>query len=84
MLALRTGAPLRPGRHLLPGRRASAAPGSGPPSRRERRAACATMSRRVTQDLAHRFEELIRAAPEQWLHDAAELAERPRARAASP
>ena len=29
-------------------------------------AACARMSRRVTQDLARRFEELVRMAPEQW------------------
>ena len=65
-LALRTGAPLIPagvyfrphGRHFAHDR--PAAPGASA------RVACATMSRRITQELARRFEELIRMAPEQW------------------
>ena len=65
-LALRTGAPILPDRHLL--RRAR------PPARR-RAARRSTPTRqgklrddvqRVTQDLAHALEDLIRRAPEQW------------------
>jgi KDO2-lipid IV(A) lauroyltransferase len=38
-----------------------------PPIAVERRGRLRDDVTRVTQDLAHRFEELISAAPEQWL-----------------
>lgn len=64
-LALRTGAPLVPvavyfrprGDHLAR---------IGPPLPCERGGRLRDDVARITQDLAHRFEELIRAAPEQW------------------
>ena len=64
-LALRTGAPLLPvavyfrpegGHHAV----------VMPPVPAEREGRLRDDVTRVTQDLAHRFEELIRAAPEQW------------------
>ncbi len=66
LLALRGGAPLCPGRVLLPHRRAphDADPAADPG--RAGRDASATTSARVTQDLAHRFEDLIRVAPTHW------------------
>ncbi len=64
-LALRTGAPLVPvavyfrprGHHLAR---------IGPPLPCGRTGRLRDDVGRITQDLAHRFEELIRAAPEQW------------------
>ena len=67
MLALRTRRAAPPGGRVLPRRAAATASGSVRRSRSSAAAGCATMCARVTQDLAHRFEELIRAAPEQWL-----------------
>ena len=64
-LALRTGAPLLPaavyfgpqgGHHAM----------VMPPVPAQREGRLRDDVARVTQDLAHRFEELIRAAPEQW------------------
>ena len=55
-----------PDRGLLPAPRRSTSCGSCRRCRSNGRAACARMSRRVTQDLARRFEELVRMAPEQW------------------
>jgi phosphatidylinositol dimannoside acyltransferase len=66
LLALRTGAPLLPAAaYFRPGGRHRAR--ILPPVPAERRGALRDDVVRVTQDLAHRFEELIRAAPEQWL-----------------
>ena len=66
-LALRTGAP------ILPGRRVLHAAGQRPPRRRPPagpdRARAGTLREdvtRITQDLAHELEYLIRRAPEQW------------------
>jgi KDO2-lipid IV(A) lauroyltransferase len=64
-LALRTGAPLVPvavyfrprGNHLAK---------IGPPLPCERSGRLRDDVARITQDLAHRFEDLIRAAPDQW------------------
>ncbi|HKA94158.1 MAG TPA: phosphatidylinositol mannoside acyltransferase [Acidimicrobiia bacterium] len=64
-LALRTGAPLLPAAVYFE-------PGGGhhavvmPPVAAQREGRLRDDVGRVTQDLAHRFEELIRAAPEQW------------------
>ena len=66
MLALRGGAPLAPGRVLLP--RPRRATRRHPPAARRPRASGRLRDdlARVTQDLAHRFEDLIRAAPTHW------------------
>jgi phosphatidylinositol dimannoside acyltransferase len=66
LLALRTGAPLLPvGCYFRPGG------GHGanilPPLPTSRQGRLRDDVQRVTQQLAHRFEELIRAAPDQWL-----------------
>jgi len=66
LLALRTGAPLLPvglsfGPHRAHGARILA------PLATERRARLRDDVIRVTQDLASNFEQLIRAAPDQWL-----------------
>ena len=64
-LALRTGAPLLPAAVYF-------GPQGGhhakvmPPVAAQREGRLRDDVERVTQDLAHRFEELIRAAPEQW------------------
>ena len=64
-LALRTGAPLLPTAVYF-------GPGEGhhaivmPPVRAQREGRLRDNVARVTQELADRFEELIRAAPEQW------------------
>ena len=66
MLALRGGAPLLPAGLLLPahGRQRDAHPARrSPPSAPGR---LRDDLARVTQDLAHRFEDLIRVAPEHW------------------
>jgi lauroyl/myristoyl acyltransferase len=66
MLALRTGAPLVPvGNYFLPAGRQLVR--IQPPVAVERCGKLRDDVQRLTQDLAHRFEELIRAAPEQWL-----------------
>ena len=66
LLALRTGAPLLPvGCYFRPGRGHGARIQAQLPTGREGRLRDDVT--RVTQQLAHRFEELIRAAPEQWL-----------------
>jgi phosphatidylinositol dimannoside acyltransferase len=65
MLALRTDAPLVPaGVYFRPGGGHFAK--IGPPLVVEREGRLRDDVSRVTQELAHRFEELIRAAPEQW------------------
>jgi KDO2-lipid IV(A) lauroyltransferase len=65
-LALRTGAPIVPvGNYFLPEERQLVH--ITPPIPAERQGRLRDDVRRITQDLAHRFEELIRAAPEQWL-----------------
>jgi phosphatidylinositol dimannoside acyltransferase len=65
-LALRTGAPLVPvGNYFLPNSRQLV--NITEPLEVERRGRLRDDVSRLTQDLAHRFEELIRAAPEQWL-----------------
>jgi KDO2-lipid IV(A) lauroyltransferase len=65
-LALRTGAPLVPvGNYFGPGSMHVAE--ITPPVPAERRGRLRDDVVRVTQELAYRFEELIRAAPEQWL-----------------
>jgi KDO2-lipid IV(A) lauroyltransferase len=64
-LAFRTGAPLLPvGVYFAPHGKHTAT--IGPPLPVERRGRLRDDVTRVTQDLAHRFEELIRVAPEQW------------------
>ena len=65
-LAFRTGAPLVPVGAYFHGDRGHCA-WFGAPLLVERHGRLRDDVRRVTQDLAHRFEELIRAAPEQWL-----------------
>jgi len=65
-LALRTGAPLLPTATYFSGDHGHRAR-FGAPLGVERRGRLRDDVTRVTQDLAHRFEELIRAAPEQWL-----------------
>jgi phosphatidylinositol dimannoside acyltransferase len=66
VLALRTGVPLLPvGCYFGPGRVHRA--DIGPPLPVERSGRMRDDVIRVTQLLAHRFEELIRAAPDQWL-----------------
>src|SRR5262249_34752232 len=65
MLALRSGAPLFPvGRYFRPG----GAPRTelGPPLDTARTGRIRDDVARVTQDLAHRFEVLIRAQPTHW------------------
>ena len=65
-LALRTGAPLLPvGCYFLPQRGHAAH--ILEPLATSREARLRDDVARVTQQLAHRFEELIRAAPDQWL-----------------
>jgi KDO2-lipid IV(A) lauroyltransferase len=65
-LALRTGAPLLPvGNYFEAGGRHRTRILAPVPARRSGR--LRDDVRRVTQDLAHRFEDLIAAAPEQWL-----------------
>ena len=65
-LALRTGAPLLPAGAYFEGETGHGAT-IEPPIDVERRGRLRDDVTRVTQDLAHRFEELISAAPEQWL-----------------
>ena len=66
VLAMRTGAPILPvGIYFLPGARHLIR--ILPPVPAERRGSLRDDVRRVTQDLAQRFEELISAAPDQWL-----------------
>ena len=65
-LALRTGAPILPvGTYFKPDGGHTAT--IEPPMPVERQGRLRDDVTRVTQDLAHRFEELISAAPEQWL-----------------
>jgi KDO2-lipid IV(A) lauroyltransferase len=65
MLALRSGAPLIPtGCYFLPGGRGEAR--IGPPIPAERTGRIRDDIARITQELAHRFEALIRDAPEHW------------------
>jgi KDO2-lipid IV(A) lauroyltransferase len=65
LLALRSGAPLIPtGCYFLPAGRGEAR--IGPPIPAERTGRIRDDVARVTQALAYRFEELIRAAPEHW------------------
>jgi KDO2-lipid IV(A) lauroyltransferase len=65
MLALRSGAPLIPtGCYFLPGGRGEAR--IGPPIPTERTGTVRADVARITQELAHRFDALVRAAPEQW------------------
>jgi KDO2-lipid IV(A) lauroyltransferase len=65
MLALRTDAPLVPaGVYFRPGGGHFAQ--IGPPLSVQREGRLRDDVGRVTQELAHRFEELIRAAPQQW------------------
>jgi len=66
MLSLRTGAPLLPVATYFDGETGHTAT-IEPPLAVERRGRLRDDVTRVTQDLAHRFEELISAAPEQWL-----------------
>lgn len=64
-LAIRTGAPLVPvGTYFRPGARHFAV--IGPPIPVERQGRLRDDVARLTQSLAARFEELVRAAPEQW------------------
>lgn len=64
-LALRSGAPLVPaGVYFRPG--GSHLGRIGPPVPTEREGRLRDDVARITQELARRFEELIRAAPEQW------------------
>jgi KDO2-lipid IV(A) lauroyltransferase len=64
-IALRTGAPLVPaGVYFRPGGKHFAE--IGPPLPVQRSGRLRDDVTRITQDLAHRFEELIRMAPEQW------------------
>lgn len=65
VLALRTGAPLVPtGVYFRPGGRHFAL--IGPPLPVQREGRLRDDVTRITQDLARRFEELVRMAPEQW------------------
>ncbi|MEX2100307.1 MAG: phosphatidylinositol mannoside acyltransferase [Acidimicrobiia bacterium] len=65
LLALRSGAPLIPvGCYFRPDERGEAR--IGPPLPAERSGSIREDIARVTQALAHRFEELIRDAPEHW------------------
>ena len=65
LTALRSGAPLIPvGCYFLPQGRQRLV--IGPPLPTEREGNIRDDVTRVTQALAHRFEELIRAAPEHW------------------
>jgi KDO2-lipid IV(A) lauroyltransferase len=65
MLALRSGAPLIPvGCYFLAGDRGEAR--IGPPIPTERSGNVRADVARITQELAHRFDTLIRADPEQW------------------
>ncbi len=65
MLALRTGAPLVPaGVYFRPNGGHFAK--IGPPMTVQREGRLRDDVARVTQELARRFEELIRLAPEQW------------------
>jgi len=65
MLSLRTGAPLVPaGVYFRP--RGGHLAVIGPPMTVEREGRLRDDVARVTQELVHRFEELIRTAPEQW------------------
>jgi KDO2-lipid IV(A) lauroyltransferase len=65
LLALRAGAPLIPvGCYFLP--RSCGEARIGPPLPLDRTGSIRADVARVTQALAHRFEELIRDAPEQW------------------
>ncbi len=66
MLALRTGAPLVPVGNYFVGESGHTATICEPLAV-ERRGRLRDDVTRVTQDLAHRFEDLIGAAPEQWL-----------------
>lgn len=63
-LALRTGAPLMPTAIYFDGRRHLGC--VRPPLDTERRGRLRDDVARITQDLAHALEELIRRAPEQW------------------
>ena len=63
-LALRTGAPILPTAVYFDGPARHAV--VRPPLDTERRGTLRADVQRVTQDLAHALEELIRAAPEQW------------------
>jgi KDO2-lipid IV(A) lauroyltransferase len=66
VFALRTGAPIVPvGNYFLPEGRQRIAIQPALPA--ERRGSLRDDVQRVTQDLAHCFEQLIRAAPDQWL-----------------
>ncbi|MET0422195.1 MAG: phosphatidylinositol mannoside acyltransferase [Acidimicrobiia bacterium] len=65
LMALRSGAPLIPvGCYFLPHGRHRLQ--IGPPLDTARQGGIRADVERITQDLAHRFEELIRAAPEDW------------------
>jgi KDO2-lipid IV(A) lauroyltransferase len=65
MLALRSGAPLIPvGCYFLPGDHGEAR--IGPPIPTERTGTVRVDVARITQELAHRFDALVRAEPEQW------------------
>jgi KDO2-lipid IV(A) lauroyltransferase len=65
MLALRSGAPLIPtGCYFLPNGCGEAR--IGPPIPTERTGSIRADIARITQELAHRFEDLIRAEPEHW------------------
>ena len=65
LMALRSGAPLVPvGCYFLPNGRHRLH--IGPPIPTERMAGIRDDVTRVTQELAHRFEDLIRDAPEHW------------------
>jgi KDO2-lipid IV(A) lauroyltransferase len=63
-VALRTGAPLLPTAVYFEGRGHHAV--IGPPLPLERRGRLREDVARLTQDLAHVLEDLIRRAPEQW------------------
>jgi lauroyl/myristoyl acyltransferase len=65
LMALRSGAPLIPvGCYFLPHGRHRLV--IGPPVPTERSGRIRDDVARITQDLAHRFEDLIRAAPDDW------------------
>ena len=76
-LALRTGAPLLPDRRLLRRRPATSA-SSARPSPSSAQGKLRDDVARITQDLAHELEVLIRRAPDQWHLHAAQLALGPR------
>jgi KDO2-lipid IV(A) lauroyltransferase len=66
VLALRTGAPIVPvGNYFRPDGRQHIEIQAPVPV--ERRGRLRDDVQRITQDVAHRFEDLISAAPEQWL-----------------